>query len=186
MRVATNFHEYWHFLIAQALVDGRSIHTRSCPKIKDIAQSATFSKNMKEGPRQSKRNQQYLQQAEMELLSEKKAREERERNTIEAARFDATGRGVVATSVPASRPSCLDVGLDFGKNSNETSENSAYWYEPNSFAKDDELCDGKAITFWSTGANRPSFPAKSCGFTNPLEDGRLHHDEGTDYPLYLD
>lgn len=134
-----NFHEYWHFLIAQALVDGRSIHTRSCPKIKDIAQSATFSKNMKEGPRQSKRNQQYLQQAEMELLAERKAREERERNAVEAARFIAAGRGVVKTSVPASRPSYLDVGIDFGRSSNEGSENGAYWYEPNSFAKDDEV-----------------------------------------------
>ena len=113
--------------------------TRSCPTTNDIAQSATFSKNMKEGPRQSKRNQQYLHQAEMELHAEKKAREERERNAIEAARFDAAGRGVVATSVPASRPSCIDVEIHFGRSSNQASENSAYWYEPSSFAKDDEL-----------------------------------------------
>ena len=103
----------------------------------------------------------------MELHAEKKAREELERNAIEAARFNTAGRGVVATSVPAPRPSCLDVGTDFGGSSNEGSENGAYWYEPNSFAKDDELCNGKAITFWSTGANRPSFPAKSCDSQPP-------------------
>ena len=142
--------------------------------------------NIKEGPRQRKRNQQYLQQAEMELLSEKKGHEERKGKAIEAARFDAAGRGVVSTSVPTSRPSCLDVGPDFGRSSNEASENGGYWYEPNSFAKDEKLCDGKAITFWSSSTNRQNFPAKSCGFTNPLEDGRLHHDEGTDYPLSLE
>ena len=142
--------------------------------------------NMKEGPRQSKRNQQYLHQAEAELNAEKKAREESEEKAIAAARFDAAGRGVVATSVPASRPSCLDVGPDFGSSSNETSENSGYWHEANSFAKDEALCNGKAITFWSTGANRANFPAKSCGFTNPLEDGRLHHDEGTDFAVSLE
>ena len=141
---------------------------------------------MQEGPRQSKQNQQYLHQAEMELNAEKKAREECERKALAAARFDAAGRGVVATSVPASRPSCLDVGPDFGSSSNETSENSGYWYEANSFAKDEALCNGKAITFWSTGAKRANFPAKSCGFTNPLEDGRLHHDEGTDFAVSLE
>ena len=150
MRVVTKIHEYWHFLIAQALVDGRSMHTPSCATIKDMEQnlSPLFCNIMKAGPRQSKRNQQYLQQAEMELLAERKAREERERNAVEAARFNAAGRGVVTASVPASRPSCLDVGPDFGSSSNEASENGTYWYEPNSFAKHQALCDGKAITFW--------------------------------------
>lgn len=146
----------------------------------------SLNMNMKEGPRQSMRNQKYLHKAEMELLAENEAREERERKAIAAARFDAAGRGVVTTSVPATRPSCLDAGPHFGSRSNEAAENCGYWYEPNSFAKDDSLCDGKAITFWSSSASRPNFPAKSCGFTNPLEDGRLHHEEGTDYPSSLD
>ena len=134
---------------------------------------------MKEGPRQSKRNQQYLLQAEIELNAGKKAREKCEKKAIAAARFDAAGRGVVALSVPASRPSCLDVGPDFGSSSNEASENGAYWYEANSFTKDEALCEGKAITFWSTDAKRANFPAKSCGFTNPL-------DEGTDFAVSLE
>ena len=100
----------------------------------------------------------------MQLKAETKAREERERRAIEAARFDTPGRRNWASSVSTTCPSCLDVGTDC-------------------FAKDEALCDGKAITFWSTNSNgdRPNFPNKSCGFTNPLEDGRLHHEEGSDY-----
>jgi len=139
---------------------------------------------MKEGPRQATRNQQYLWQAEMELLAEKKEQEEREKKAIDAERFDAAGRGVVATTVPTTRPSCLDVGPDFGSSLNENAENGGYWYEPNSFSKDEELSH-RAITFWSTtqGVARPNFPSKACGFTNPLEDGRLRHEEGTDYAV---
>ena len=138
---------------------------------------------MKKGPRQSKKDQQYLLQAEMKLKAETKAREERERRAIEAARFGTSGRRNLATSVSTTRPSCLDVGTDFGSSWNEAAENGSYWYEPNSFAKDNALCEGKAITFWSTTSNgdRPNFPSKSCGLTNPLEDGRLHHEEGNDY-----
>ena len=131
-------------------------------------------------------DEQYLRRAEEELLAERREQEERERNAIDAARFDAAGRGVVATTVLSTRPSCLDVGPDFGSRSNETAENSSYWYEPNSFPKDEEL-SRTAITFWSAtqdaASKRPNFPAKSCGFTNPLEDGRLHHEEGTDFAV---
>ena len=139
---------------------------------------------MKGGPLQTMRNAQYLRQAETELFAERKEQEERERKAIDAARFDAAGRGVVATTVLSTRPSCLDVGPDFGSSSNENAENGSYWYEPNSFPKNEEL-SRTAITFWSatqdTASKRPNFPAKSCGFTNPLEDGRLHHEEGTDF-----
>ena len=69
---------------------------------------------MKGGPRQMMRNEQYLRRAETELLAERKEQEERERKAIDAARFDAAGRGVVATTVLSTRPSCLDVGPDFG------------------------------------------------------------------------
>ena len=130
-------------------------------------------------------DEQYLRQAEEELLAERKEQEERERKAIDAARFDAAGRGVVATTVLSTRPSCLDVGPDFGSSLNENAENGSYWYEPNSFPKDEELSRTAAITFWSAtqGATskRKNFPAKSCGFTNPLEDGRLRHEEGTDF-----
>lgn len=140
----------------------------------------------KGGPRQRMRNEQYLRRAEEELLAERKKQEERERKAIDTARFDAAGRGVVATTVLSTRPSCLDVGIDFGNSLNENAGNGSYWYEPNGFPKNEEL-SRTAITFWSAtqgaASKRPNFPAKSCGFTNPLEDGRLHHEEGTDFAV---
>mmetsp|Transcript_37522 Transcript_37522/g.81756 ORF Transcript_37522/g.81756 Transcript_37522/m.81756 type:complete len:139 (-) Transcript_37522:45-461(-) len=130
------------------------------------------------GPREKRRSQQYMQQAEASLREEKKHKEDSEKREIEAARFAANGRGVAAKTASSSSSSCFDVGTDFGKDNDESS----------GLVKDEALCDGPAITYWTSrlqpdDKRRHRFPAKSCAFTNDIRDGRLNHDDGMDcYP----
>ena len=126
----------------------------------------------KVGPRQQRRNQQYLQQAQASLREEMKRKEESEKREIDAARFAGRSRG---STVSSSSPSCLDVGVDFGRDNGG-----------GGFAKDPVLCDGPAITYWASqlphdDKSRQHFPSKSCSFTNDIRDGRLHHEDAVDF-----
>ena len=115
------------------------------------------------GPREKRRQEAYLRQAEESLLQEKKEQKEKEQRAIEEERFSDAGRGVVTSKVPYHQPSPLDVGPDFGQINEAASP--GYWYSKTEFAKDPKLCDGKAVTYWDSGKDN-QFPKRRNDFSS--------------------